>query len=307
MNKVVGLAGLLGLLANVAGCGLGKTKCDLDMKKMQDGTSTAPDFGSASGAGTGTTPQLGYREHRYQGMKYFVQNGASEGSDQASHSGVVRLQNDCMFVGDALVIWHRTAKQFVPDLLAELKAGNPAQLSLGGGGRSLAEDGDVFPSALQEQCGATEIWYSNGSLQRPYSGCDGKRCGDPCKPCRSDDSDCIANEEQHWCNPAGRCVGFLTDQECELAKPCVGLDAATCAATEGCEPVQGRRLDNSKQCQVPETLAGCTSGDCGDTEIALAKTPTGEIWVFSSSCYPDGWSEDVQAPAGWDKWPLCAG
>lgn len=101
-----------------------------------------------------------------------------------------------------------------------------------------------------------------------------------------------------------------TEEDCQGDQPkkrCAGLDAASCGATEGCQMAQGRRLDEAKQCQVPDAIAGCTSGDCGDDAIALAKDPSGASWVFPSACYPDAWTEigTKDPPAGWDQWGQC--
>lgn len=141
MKKFLGLAGVLGLATAVSACG--QTKCDADMKGMQ-----------------------GYQEERSMGVRYFVQTSVSDGSNEALHTGVLRIQQDCLFVGDALVVWHADSRQLVPDLVAELKAGKQVRISLGGGGRSLEEDATTFPTKLQELCGATGVWYSSGELKR---------------------------------------------------------------------------------------------------------------------------------------------
>lgn len=276
-------------------------------------TETTPK--SSSGGSTSDTPGTSPRFEKadYQGITYFVQGATGDGGNKALHSGPVRIEQGCMYVGDSVVIWHRNSRAIAVDLIADLRAGVATELSLGGGGASLAENAATFPTEIQQACGATRVWYSDGKLKRPYSGCEYKNCGHYCNPCRADDTNCKAPEEAHFCNADKRCVGYLGPNACDGAKPdeklkvCAGLDKAACGVTPGCKMVQGMRLDPAKKCKEPYKDAGCTSGDCGDAAMILANDAAGNTWVFGSGCYPDAWTEieSVSAPEGWDKWSKC--
>lgn len=72
---------------------------------------------------------------------------------------------------------------------------------------------------------------------------------------------------------------------------CEGLSDSICKVTEGCQVIEGTRLNLEKQCGFPFESAGCTSMDCGDGAILFAEDPQSSIWLFPTACYPDRWKE----------------
>lgn len=309
MRKVLSTLGLLGLCASVGACDpihpkVGGPEANTDSKGDAKGSSTEPK--KPDGAAS-----KHYRQKSFKDIVFFVQTSANGNSNKALHSGKVRFERGCLYVGDAVVVWHPRTEGIVKDLIAEAKAGVSNEISIGGGGRSLSEDGAaIFPKAIQKVCGATSVWYSDGKIDRPFSGCKGKTCDERCDPCRADDPSCIKGDKVYRCDALLRCSASPVDcnEGKPKKKPCADLDEATCNATNGCQMASGERLDNINKCKAAEAKAGCTSRDCGDEEEVLAKDKSGAVWRFATSCYPDAWEqiEEIDAPKGWESWGSCS-
>lgn len=98
------------------------------------------------------------------------------------------------------------------------------------------------------------------------------------------------------------------------ASRCAQLAPAQCSQDARCRAISGQLLQPVAQCMGPETAIGCmaaTSG-CG-AAITRALSKAGEIWEFTSTCVPDGFTDVTAADAGAPRpgsptgdWPSCA-
>lgn len=87
---------------------------------------------------------------------------------------------------------------------------------------------------------------------------------------------------------------------------CLGLSQAQCSANPNCAVAFGQALDLEGSCKAPTQIAGCTSMDCGDGALALARDWFGTKWLFPTGCYPDGWVAVDSPSAGQaSSWPEC--
>lgn len=85
----------------------------------------------------------------------------SLGGDGAGHGGVAEIRNSCLYVDDAVVVWHESQIGQAEDLIRDIKAGERPEVLLGGGGISLDEGDTPIPSVITDLCPTRVVWYSS--------------------------------------------------------------------------------------------------------------------------------------------------
>lgn len=82
----------------------------------------------------------------------------------ALNTGEVAVVDDCLRVGDALVVWHPEQLPVVEEALARVAAGEAPKLTVAGGGSSRDESEDfALPDVLAARCAADAVWYGASS------------------------------------------------------------------------------------------------------------------------------------------------
>lgn len=75
---------------------------------------------------------------------------------------------------------------------------------------------------------------------------------------------------------------------------CPQLTLDECARNTNCRTIQGHRVNSTEQCLESQSAAACTAvsaSTCTNT-ITWAREPAGNLWQFSDSCIPAGWTPD---------------
>ncbi len=89
---------------------------------------------------------------------------ANSGGDDALHAGVAEIRNGCLFVDDAVVVWHEDQIDQAAQLIASIEGGDEPQVSLLGGGTSLAEGGTPIAASITDLCPTRAVWYTSPGL-----------------------------------------------------------------------------------------------------------------------------------------------
>ena len=99
---------------------------------------------------------------QFDGVWAFSYSETPDFSMQALHGGAVSVVDDCLQVGDAVVIWRDPQLDTVEEIVDAVLAGEAPTMTIGGGGRSLDEGStlDDFPDAVLAHCSPTELWYA---------------------------------------------------------------------------------------------------------------------------------------------------
>lgn len=84
----------------------------------------------------------------------------SLGGGDALHGGTAEIKNDCLYVDDAVVVWHRDQIDQARELINRVQDGEQPQVSLGGGGSSLDEGDIPIPETINELCPTRTVWYT---------------------------------------------------------------------------------------------------------------------------------------------------
>lgn len=84
-----------------------------------------------------------------------------QASDHALHSGTAAIVDDCLRVGDAIVVWPVERFDEATDLIAAIKNGATSQVVIGGGGISLDEGSTLeqIPPIITDHCPTDVVWY----------------------------------------------------------------------------------------------------------------------------------------------------
>lgn len=85
---------------------------------------------------------------------------SSSGGDDALHNGEVAIRDGCLYVGDAIVVWHPGQMGEVEDLIADAAAGEGQQISIPGGGATPEETGSTLPEEITSRCSTDTVWYT---------------------------------------------------------------------------------------------------------------------------------------------------
>ena len=83
------------------------------------------------------------------------------GGEDALHSGVAEIKNDCIYVDDAVVVWHDDQIDQASQFIASIKSGDEPQVSLPGGGTSLDEGGTPIAASITDLCPTRVVWYTS--------------------------------------------------------------------------------------------------------------------------------------------------
>jgi hypothetical protein len=83
-------------------------------------------------------------------------------SMEALHTGSAAVVEDCLYVGGSVVVWRPDHLEFVEQVVSAVAAGSVVEVSLSGGGDSLAEGSAVtdFPTSVVAKCAADTVWYA---------------------------------------------------------------------------------------------------------------------------------------------------
>ena len=128
----------------------------------------------------------------------------------------------------------------------------------------------------------------------------------------------VASDDKPECLPSGFRVGdsagalyFENWQSCtgKLAERCADLPLDQCAAPR-CTRTSATRVDVDDMCTRGTAEVGCMRSGmaCGDA-MTLARDAAGEVWEFTSTCLPKGWTGSPilrdgvsygSLPPGWD-------
>jgi hypothetical protein len=84
----------------------------------------------------------------------------SLGGGDALHGGIAEIKDDCLYVDDAVVVWHRDQIDEAGELIDRIQGGEQPQVSLGGGGISLDEGDTPIPETINELCPTRTVWYT---------------------------------------------------------------------------------------------------------------------------------------------------
>lgn len=84
----------------------------------------------------------------------------SLGGDDALHGGIAEIRNDCLYVDDAVVVWHQDQIDQATQIIANIRSGDKPQVSLPGGGISLDEGGTPIAATITELCPTRAVWYT---------------------------------------------------------------------------------------------------------------------------------------------------
>lgn len=84
----------------------------------------------------------------------------SNGFGSALYTGVMAIANDCLVIGEAVVVWPENRVREAAAFVDAIQSGVQQEVQLGGGGRSTRE-GDSIPAIARERCGAEIVWFAN--------------------------------------------------------------------------------------------------------------------------------------------------
>lgn len=82
------------------------------------------------------------------------------GGDDALHGGVAEIENECLYVDEAVVVWHEDQIDQAAQLIASIKSGDEPQVSLPGGGISLDEGDTPIAASITDLCPTRVVWYT---------------------------------------------------------------------------------------------------------------------------------------------------
>ena len=79
----------------------------------------------------------------------------------ALHSGTPEIVNGCLMIDNTVVVWHTETFEDATAAIAAAKAGESAQLLIGGGGLSVSEGADPkqIPDVISDRCPTEAIWF----------------------------------------------------------------------------------------------------------------------------------------------------
>jgi hypothetical protein len=83
------------------------------------------------------------------------------GWDDALHGGLAEIRDGCLYVDEAIVVWHVDEIDEVGEIIADLKAGQQREVLVGGGGISLDEGAspEAIPATIVEHCPTSAVWF----------------------------------------------------------------------------------------------------------------------------------------------------
>ncbi|NNF65107.1 MAG: hypothetical protein HKN07_12740 [Acidimicrobiia bacterium] len=82
-----------------------------------------------------------------------------DGGDGALHTGVATINNGCLYVDGAVVVWHVDSIDQATATIEAVQAGQQPTLSIGGGGTSLEEGATSLPAEITDRCPTSAVWF----------------------------------------------------------------------------------------------------------------------------------------------------
>lgn len=80
---------------------------------------------------------------------------------RALHGCVAEIRSSCLYVDDAVVVWHESQIGQAEGLITDINARERPEVLLGGGGISLDEGDTPIPSVITDLCPTRVVWYSS--------------------------------------------------------------------------------------------------------------------------------------------------
>jgi hypothetical protein len=91
--------------------------------------------------------------------------GEGHGYDEALHSGLASVVDGCLFLGNAIVVWHPDRSEDATRAVEAALQADGHVWSVEGGGMSLAEDGPL-PTEITQHCPTEEVWFASPRVMR---------------------------------------------------------------------------------------------------------------------------------------------
>jgi hypothetical protein len=110
--------------------------------------------------GSGSAPSMNEVESLEIDGVWVFQH-ANSGGEDALHTGVAEINSDCLYVDDAVVVWHEDQIDQASQLIASIKSGEEPQVSLPGGGTSLDEGDTPIAASITDLCPTRVVWYTS--------------------------------------------------------------------------------------------------------------------------------------------------
>lgn len=77
----------------------------------------------------------------------------------ALHGGIATIDDGCLLVDGAAVVWYEDALPAAQELVDLIQSGETVSVLVGGGGISLDEGGGPLPTIITDRCSVTTVWY----------------------------------------------------------------------------------------------------------------------------------------------------
>lgn len=90
---------------------------------------------------------------------WILQQDSLEGNE-ALHTGIAEIRNDCLYVGDAVVVRDHEQLNQAEELIAKVKAGEEPEISLGGRGARLDDLDAQTSSSISRACPTQVVWFT---------------------------------------------------------------------------------------------------------------------------------------------------
>lgn len=94
-----------------------------------------------------------------EGVNVFLTEPSTNGR-KASYSGIPRIVDGCLFVGEALVLWRENDLDRVRGLVAAAKNGSTEVVALGGAGRGISDGDPVDLGSTGVKCNFDFVWIA---------------------------------------------------------------------------------------------------------------------------------------------------
>lgn len=147
------LASSLFMMVAVWACG-GADKGEDGVREVEGMSSSDP-----QGTAPGSTPGAQEIEaKKADGVWIFTMSAG--GGRTAHFGGAASVVDNCLFVGDAIVVWRPEHVGRVEMAIAAVLAGGSIDFELGGGGIAVSE-GDEIPREIASRCATDSVWFAS--------------------------------------------------------------------------------------------------------------------------------------------------
>jgi len=110
------------------------------------------------GSDTAISPEPMIESAQLNDVWIFQQDSLEESED--FHVGAAEIRNDCLYVGEAVVVWDQELLNQAEELIVDAQAGEEQEVSLGGRGSRL-DDLDTETSAIiSDICSTQMVWFT---------------------------------------------------------------------------------------------------------------------------------------------------